>query len=75
VDRKMDGGIGTPWWLGDEHKRNKRIGEQRNGQRAFKMDRVHRVVRRKLRMRSYFEKRIACPAYRFLRPGSAVHLG
>ena len=38
VDRRMDGSIGTAWWFGHANKRDKRIGKNMDGRRAFKME-------------------------------------
>ena len=71
----MDGGIGAPRWFGDSNKRNKRIGKQTSGQRAFKLKRVNGIVNGRLWLWAYFEKRITGPAYRLFHPGGAVYRG
>jgi len=48
VDRWMDGSIGTAWWLGHTHERDKRIGKNMNGHRVFKVERADGMLRRKL---------------------------
>jgi len=62
----MDGGIGIAWWFSHANKRDKHIGKNMNGHHAFKMERVWGMVGRKLRVRTYFKKRIARFAYRLL---------
>jgi len=48
VDRRMDGSIGTAWWFGYANKRDKRIGKNLSGHRAFKVERANGIVRREL---------------------------
>jgi hypothetical protein len=71
----MDGSIGAPGRFGDSYKRDKAIRKKRSGQRASKVECMKSSMKRKLRLRAYFEKCSAYPAYGLLHFGSAVHLG